>query len=67
MDIIEWCRKNDVWYLQLPLEIPEECIKEAQTVFEEEFFVSHISMILEYQRKLNLLNICKLDRFCYKN
>ena len=41
MDIIEWCRRNDVWYLQLPLEIPEECIKEAQTVFEEEFFVEH--------------------------
>ena len=41
MDIVEWCRNNDVWYLQLPLEIPEECIKEAQTVFEEEFFVEH--------------------------
>ena len=41
MDIIEWCRENDVWYLQLPLEIPEECIKEAQRVYEEGFFVDH--------------------------
>ena len=41
MTIIEWCRENDIWYLQLPLEIPKECIAEAQAVFDEGFFVDH--------------------------
>ncbi len=41
MTIIEWCRENDIWYLKIDLEIPEECIKEAQTVYDEGFFVDH--------------------------
>ena len=41
MTIVEWCRKHDVWYLPLPLEIPKECIAEAQAVFDEGFFVDH--------------------------
>ena len=41
MTIIEWCRYHDVWYLQMDLEIPEVCIKEAQTVYDEGFFVDH--------------------------
>jgi len=41
MDIIEWCRKNDIWYLKIDLEIPEVCISEAQTVYDEGFFVEH--------------------------
>ena len=41
MTIVEWCRKNDIWYLQLPIEIPKECIAEAQAVYDEGFFVDH--------------------------
>ena len=41
MNIIEWCRKNDIWYLKIDLEIPKECIKEAQAVYDEGFFVNH--------------------------
>lgn len=41
MNVIDWCRKNDVWYLQIPLEIPKECISEAQSVYEAGFFVPH--------------------------
>ena len=41
MDIVEWCRKNDIWYLKIDLEIPEVCIKEAQQVYDEGFFVPH--------------------------
>ena len=43
MDVVEWCRKNDIWYLKIDLEIPEVCIKEAQQVYDEGFFVSHRS------------------------
>ena len=41
MNIVEWCREHDVWYLQMDLDIPEECIKEAQAVFDEGYFVDH--------------------------
>ena len=41
MTPVEWCRKNDVWYLKIDLEIPEECIAEAQAVYDEGFFVPH--------------------------
>jgi hypothetical protein len=41
MDIVEWCRKNDIWYLKIDLQIPEVCIKEAQRVYDEGFFVEH--------------------------
>ena len=41
MTIIEWCRENDIWYLKVDIEIPEVCIKEAQTVYDEGFFVDH--------------------------
>ena len=43
MDLVEWCRKNDIWYLKMDLEIPEVCIKEAQQVYDEGFFVPHRS------------------------
>jgi hypothetical protein len=39
--ITEWCRKNDVWYLKMDIEIPEVCIKEAQSVYDEGYFVDH--------------------------
>ena len=41
MTIVEWCRENDVWYVQMDLEIPEACIKEAQQVYDDGFFVNH--------------------------
>ena len=41
MPIVEWCRENDVWYVQMDLEIPEACIKEAQQVYDDGFFVNH--------------------------
>lgn len=41
MNIVEWCREHDVWYLQMDLDIPEACIKEAQAVFDEGYFVEH--------------------------
>ena len=41
MNVIEWCRANDIWYLKIDLEIPEACIKEAQQVYDEGFFVEH--------------------------
>ena len=41
MNIIEWCRNHDVWYLQMDLDIPEVCIKEAQAVYDNGFFVEH--------------------------
>ena len=34
MTPVEWCRKNDVWYLKIDLEIPEIIIKESQAVYE---------------------------------
>ena len=41
--IVDWCRDNDVWYLKMDIEIPEVCIEEAQTVYDEGFmfFVEH--------------------------
>ena len=39
--ITNWCRKNDIWYLKIDIEIPEVCIKEAQAVYDEGFFVEH--------------------------
>ena len=41
MTPVEWCRKNDVWYLKIDLEIPEIIIKESQAVYDEGFFVPH--------------------------
>ena len=41
MNIVEWCRKNDIWYLKIDLDIPQECIVEAQAVYDEGFFVDH--------------------------
>ena len=41
MNPVEWCRKNDVWYLKIDLDIPEIIIKEAQAVYDEGFFVPH--------------------------
>ena len=41
MTPVEWCRKNDVWYLKIDLDIPESIIKEAQAVYDEGFFVPH--------------------------
>ena len=41
MNVVDWCRKNDVWYLKIDLEIPQECIDEAQAVYDEGFFVDH--------------------------
>ena len=32
MNPVEWCRKNDVWYLKIDLDIPEIIIKEAQAL-----------------------------------
>ena len=39
MTPVEWCRKNDVWYLKIDLDIPEIIIKEAQAVYDEGFFM----------------------------
>jgi len=39
--ITNWCRDHDVWYLKIDIEIPEICIKEAQAVYDEGFFVNH--------------------------
>ena len=39
--ITKWCRDHDVWYLKIDIEIPEICIKEAQAVYDEGFFVDH--------------------------
>ena len=41
MNPVQWCRKNDIWYLKIDLEIPEIIIKEAQAVYDEGFFVPH--------------------------
>ena len=41
MTPIEWCRKYDIWYLKIDLEIPEIIINEAQAVYDEGFFVPH--------------------------
>ena len=41
MNIVEWCRDHDVWYLKIDIEIPEAVIKEAQAVYDEGFFVEH--------------------------
>jgi len=39
--ITNWCRDHDIWYLKIDIEIPEICIKEAQAVYDEGFFVNH--------------------------
>ena len=41
MDVVEWCRMHDIWYLKIDLEIPDVCISEAQAVYDEGFFVPH--------------------------
>ena len=41
MTIVEWCRAFDIWYLKIDIKIPEICIKEAQAVYDEGFFVEH--------------------------
>ena len=40
-NIVEWCRDHDIWYLKIDIEIPEVCMKEAQAVYDEGFFVDH--------------------------
>ena len=40
-NIVDWCRDHDVWYLKIDIEIPEVCIKEAQKVYDEGYFVDH--------------------------
>ena len=39
--VVDWCRNNDIWYLKIDIEIPEICIQEAQSVYNEGFFVEH--------------------------
>ena len=39
--ITNWCRDHDIWYLKIDIEIPEICIKEAQAVYDDGFFVDH--------------------------
>ena len=39
--IVDWCRDHDIWFLKIDIEIPEVCIQEAQTVYDEGFFVEH--------------------------
>jgi len=41
MTLVEWCRENDIWYLKIDIEIPDIIIKEAQSVYDEGFFVPH--------------------------
>jgi hypothetical protein len=41
MNLVDWCRMNDIWYLKIDADIPEIVKKEAQTVFDEGFFVPH--------------------------
>ena len=41
MDVVQWCRLHDIWYLKIDLEIPDVCISEAQAVYDEGFFVPH--------------------------
>ena len=41
MNIVEWCRNHDVWYLKMDIDIPKICIKESQAVYDEGFFVEH--------------------------
>ena len=40
-NIVDWCRDHDIWYLKMDIEIPEICIKEAQEVYDQGFFVDH--------------------------
>ena len=39
--ITNWCRLHDIWYVKIDIEIPKICIKEAQAVYDEGFFVTH--------------------------
>ena len=41
--IRDWCLKNDIWYLEIDLDIPEVCLLEAKKIYEEGFFVKHRS------------------------
>ena len=41
MNLIDWCREKDIWYLKIDIEIPEIIKKEAQAVYEEGFFAPH--------------------------
>ena len=47
MDVVEWCRLHDIWYLKIDLEIPDVCISEAQAVYDEGFSLCHIVMEME--------------------
>lgn len=41
MNVIDWCREKDIWYLKIDIEIPEIVKAEAQAVYDEGFFVPH--------------------------
>ena len=39
--IRNYCEYHDIWYLQIPLEVPTAVIKEAQDIYDNGFFVEH--------------------------
>jgi len=41
MNVVEWCRKNDIWYLKIDLKIPDVIMVEAESVYNEGFFIPH--------------------------
>jgi len=41
VDINEWCRQRDIWFLKIDIEIPEAIQKEVQQVYDQGFFVPH--------------------------
>lgn len=41
LGINAFCEKNDIWYLRLPIDVPQVCIQEVFDVYDEGFFVKH--------------------------
>lgn len=41
VDINTYCAQNDIWYLRLPIDIPEACLQEVLNIHQEGFFVPH--------------------------
>jgi hypothetical protein len=39
--IRKWAAYHDVWYIQLDIEIPEECGVEAQKLYDLDYYVTH--------------------------
>ena len=39
--IRKWAAYHDVWYIQLDIEIPEECGVEAQKLYDLDYYVNH--------------------------